>query len=246
MSRPPYQVNTMQIPPVERTVNWPPAAAGTRAGAEPAVAAGAGNKPVTVAIQQETAKVEAIKTPTQPTPSVKLDISTTREDIVALEAAAQARAAVRVVPKGEAAEAQQAVGGVEKISATAVAATAKTSAANTPSDNPLQDASPETAAKTAKLLAAGKEPGPNQPLATEEEVSKDWTTAPKAAEKKVEEPPPDPISKKLLDFLQSLWRAGGQAIDVTQVANQTLNPDKLAEGPLTYEDPSAVKKTTGV
>jgi hypothetical protein len=226
----------MQIPPVERTVNWPPAAAGTRAGAESAGAAG--NKPVTVAIQQETAKVEAVS---PPTPSVKLDISTTREDIVALEAAAQARAAVRVVPKGEAAEAQQAVGGVEKVSATA-----KTAEASTPSDSPLQDASPETAAKTAKLLAAGKEPGPNQPLSTEDEVSKDWTTAPKAAEKKLEEPPPDPISKKLLDFLQLLWRAGGQAIDVTQVANQTLNPDKLAEGPLTYDDPSAVKKTTGV
>lgn len=236
----------MQIPPVERTVNWPPAAAGTRSGAESAGAAGAGNKPVTVAIQQETAKVEAVS---PPTPSVKLDISTTREDIVALEAAAQARAAVRVLPKGETADAQQApqsVGGVDKVGAAAVAGAAKASAADTATGNPLQDASPETAAKTAKLLAAGKEPGPNQPLSTEEEVSKDWTTAPKAAEKKVEEPPPDPISKKLLDFLQLLWRAGGQAIDVTQVANQTLNPDKLAEGPLTYEDPSAVKKTTGV
>ncbi len=239
----------MQVPPVERTVNWPPAAAGTRSGTGSMVAHAADTKPVTAAIQDETTKLEAAR---KPTPSVKLIISTTQEDIAKLEAAAQARTSVRAVPKGEAAEAKavKAVGGIEPSTPTAAtqAVSQKVAATDTAAkaDNGLQNESPETAAKAAKLLEAGKEPGPNQPLAVEKDPSTDWTTTPKAVEKKPENPPPEPISKKLLDFLQQLWRAGGQAIDVAQVANQTLNPDKLAEGPLTYEDPSAVKKTTGV
>ncbi|MEO5794566.1 MAG: hypothetical protein ABIP34_05995 [Rhodoferax sp.] len=239
----------MQIPPVERTVNWPPAAAGTRSGAGSAATQGPDTQPVTAAIQEETTKLEAA---TKPTPSVKLIISTTQEDIAKLEAAAQARTAVRAVPRGEAAEAKavKAVGGVEASTPTAAtqAVSQKVAATETgaKANNGLQNESPETAAKAAKLLEAGKEPGPNQPLSTEKDPSTDWTTTPKAVEKKPENPPPEPISKKLLDFLQQLWRAGGNAIDVAQNANQTLNPDKLGEGPLTYDDPSAVKKTTGV
>lgn len=239
----------MQIPPVERTVNWPPAAAGTRSGAGPTATQGPDAKPVTAAIQEETTKQEA---ETAPTPSVKLNISTTQEEISRLEAAAQARIAVRAVPKGDAAEAKEikAVGGVDTSTPTvaAQAVSQKVAATDTAakSSNNLQNESPETAAKAAKLLQAGKELGPNQPLSTEKDPSTDWTTTPMAVEKKPENPPPEPISKKLLDFLQLLWRAGGNAIDVAHHANQTLNPDKLAEGPLTYEDPSAVKKTTGV
>nr|WP_315230525.1 hypothetical protein [uncultured Albidiferax sp.] len=240
----------MQIPPVERTVNWPPAAAGTRSGAGAGAAQGPDTPPVTAAIQEETTKVEAAS---KPIPSVKLIISATQEDIAKLEAAELARAAVRAVPKGEGAQAAQAVkavGGVEASTAAATtqAVSQKVAATDTnaKANNGLQNESPESAAKAAKLLEAGKEPGPNQPLSTEKDPSTDWTTTPKAVEKKPENPPPEPISKKLLDFLQQLWRAGGNAVDVAQVANQTLNPDKLGEGPLTYEDPSAVKKTTGV
>lgn len=239
----------MQIPPVERTVNWPPAAASTRSGAGAGAAQGPDTPPVTAAIQEETAKVEAAS---KPIPSVKLIISATQEDIAKLEAAELARAAVRAVPKGEGAQAAQAVkavGGIEPSTAAATTqkvAVSDAGAKTQNADNGLQNESPESAAKAAKLLEAGKEPGPNQPLSTEKDPSTDWTTTPKAVEKKPENPPPEPISKKLLDFLQQLWRAGGNAVDVAQVANQTLNPDKLGEGPLTYEDPSAVKKTTGV
>ena len=231
----------MQLPPVERNVNWPPAAAGSQPGGSAAVA-----KAETSAIQEATVKVEAGQ---KSEPSVKLDISSTLKEIVELEVVARARASARVAAKDPVGgvDGVSAVGGLDKAGAT----TAKAQAVNATEDsknagNGLQNASPETAAKTAKLLAAGKEPGPNQPLATEEDPSTDWTTAPKAAEKKPETPPPEPISKKLLDFLQALWRAGGNAVDVAQEANQTLNPDKLAEGPLTYTDPSAVKKTSGI
>ncbi len=201
---------------------------------------------MTTAIQEETVKIAAA---IKAEPSVKVDITTTQQEIAKLEAAAQARALTRVQPKGEAEEVK-AVGGVDAASATTatqnVTQTVNTADKSKKADNGLQNASPEDAAKIAKLLEAGKEPGPNQPLSTEKSPSTDWTVTPKAAEKKPENPPPEPISKKLLDFLQALWRAGGNAIDVAQEANKTLNPDKLAEGPLTYDDPSAVKKTSGV
>ena len=228
----------MQIPSVERTVNWPPAAA-----QEP------NTPPVTAVIQEATTRLEAVSTPT---PSVKLNISTTKEEIARLEAAAQARTTVRAEPKGEAAEAKavQAVGGMDASTATAATLPVNLTAAATETGiqarNGLQNESPETVANAAKLLEAGKQPGPNQPLSTEKDPSTDWTTTPKAVEKKLENPLPEPLFKKLLDFLQVLWRAGGDAINVTQTAHQTLNPDKLAEWPLTYENPSAVKKMTGI
>jgi hypothetical protein len=226
----------MQLPPVERNVNWPPAAVGAQLGGGAAAV-----KPVTTAIQEETVKVEAVK---KPEPSVKVDISATLKEIVALETAARARASGSPAAKDKA-DGVDAVDGVATTRATAKTQVVNPTADSAKTTHPLDKESPETAAKAAKLLAGGKEPGPNQPQALEED-SKDWTVAPKAAEKKVENPPPEPISKKLLDFLQQLWRAGGNAVDVAHTANQTLNPDKLAEGPLTYDDPSAVKKTTGV
>jgi len=235
----------MQIPPVERPVNGPPAAVGTRSGAGSAAIQEPDSHSVTAALQKETAQREALTTPT---PSVKLTISATQEDIAKLEAAAQALIAVRAVPKGEAAQAraEKAVGGVESPARLAANQKMATTDTGIKPDNGLQNESPETTAKAAKLREAGKEPGPNQPSSTEKGPSTDWTTTPKAVEKKPENPPPEPISKKLLDFLQVLWRAGGNAIDVAHTANQTLNPDQLAEGPPTYKDPSAVKKTTGI
>lgn len=227
----------MQLPSVERNVNWPLSAAGPQSGGSAAAA-----KAETSAIQEATVKVEAAS---KPEPSVKLDISTTLKEIVELEVAARARAQARVTEQGSA-NGVEAVGRVDAAGASAAAQSVNAAEESKNAGNSLQSESPETAAKAAKLLAAGKEPGPNQPTAADDEPSTDWTVAPKAAEKKPENPPPEPMSKKLLDFLQALWRAGGNAVDVAQEANKTLNPDKLADGPLTYEDPSAVKKTSGV
>jgi len=101
-------------------------------------------------------------------------------------------------------------------------------------------------AVAAKYAATGQAPGPDRPSTTGDATSKDWTVKPKSEEPKPPEPPKEPISKKLLEFLQSLWRAGGNAIDVAQGTNDILNPaNKQSDSPLTYADPSS-KKTTGV
>lgn len=103
----------------------------------------------------------------------------------------------------------------------------------------------ESAQALARYQATGQKPGPDQPSGPTEAAPKNWTEKPKVEEEKPPEPPKEPISKKLLEFLQSLWRAGGNAIDVTQNGNMVLNPPKEADGPLTYSDPTA-KKTTGL
>ncbi|WP_326534971.1 hypothetical protein [Pseudorhodoferax sp.] len=103
----------------------------------------------------------------------------------------------------------------------------------------------ETAQALGRYQATGQKPGPDQPSGPDEAAPKNWTEKPKIQEEKPPEPPKEPISKKLLDFLQSLWRAGGNAIDVAQNGNLVLNPPKDADSPVTYADPSA-KKTTGL
>lgn len=231
----------MQLPSVERTASWPPAAAGTHSGI-----GAAAPKAESALIQEATAKVEAVAS--KPEPSTKVDISTTQQEIAALEAAARLRASIQPAAKEKADEA----GGIKAVadvgSTAANAATAAVSAATAEAkklQDPVQSAAPEDTAKTAKLVDAGKEPGPNQPTTTEKGPSKDWTTTPQASDKKVENPPPEPLSKKLLDFLQALWRAGGNAVDVNnQATNQVLNSEKQSEGPLTYSDPTVVKKTS--
>ena len=111
----------------------------------------------------------------------------------------------------------------------------------------VTDAAPtsETAQALGRYQATGQKAGPDQPSGPTYAAPKNWTEKPKVEEEKPPEPPKEPISKKLLDFLQSLWRAGGNAIDVAQTGNLTLNPPKDADGPVTYADPSA-KKTTGL
>lgn len=70
-------------------------------------------------------------------------------------------------------------------------------------------------------------------------AEKDWTIR-RPAPEKVEEPPKEPIGKLLLDFLHSVWRASGSAIELAQMQqqNQNQNPDatpgELAKAELTY------------
>ena len=79
--------------------------------------------------------------------------------------------------------------------------------------------------------------------------SKDWTIRRPDTEKVVE-PPLPPISRLLLDFLQSVWRASGGAIEIAQAQNQSLpvndrnpnaTPGLFAKEDLTYT-PSKIKK----
>ena len=80
--------------------------------------------------------------------------------------------------------------------------------------------------------------------------SKDWTIK-RPAPEKVEFPPPEPISKLLMDHLKLLWQASAAAVQVQQqVRNQSEMTPNNANGPqgvnveqvLTYS-PTKINKT---
>jgi hypothetical protein len=82
---------------------------------------------------------------------------------------------------------------------------------------------------------------------------KDWTIH-RPAPEKVEDPPPEPISKMLVEHIKSLWLASASAVQVQQqVKNQldatqpNLNatPGVLSSQSLTYS-PSKVNKTENI
>ncbi|MFY8042983.1 MAG: hypothetical protein ACOVOD_08655 [Rhodoferax sp.] len=59
--------------------------------------------------------------------------------------------------------------------------------------------------------------------------SKDWTIHRPKAEK-VEDPPPKPISRVLMDHLKTVWTASASAVQIEQVKNQ-LDPPKYNATP---------------
>lgn len=108
----------------------------------------------------------------------------------------------------------------------------------------------------------GEGVGPNRPEAVYTSVSdparrgseaatspKDWTIK-RPEPEKVEVPPPKPIATLLLEYLQSVWRASGNAVEIAQAQNQSqhlnqnnpnASPGQLAKEELTYA-PSKIKK----
>lgn len=81
-------------------------------------------------------------------------------------------------------------------------------------------------------------------------ASKDWTIQ-RPTPEKVEDPPPVPISKLLLDQIKSLWLASASAVQVQQQVRSQLDtshpspdaiPGQLAKQVLTYS-PSKINKT---
>lgn len=100
--------------------------------------------------------------------------------------------------------------------------------------------------KAAEALYSGTV-DPAQPGSQNAAVERDWTIR-RPEPQKVEDPPPVPISKLLLEFLQSVWRASGTAVEVAQSQNQNLNlnpnatPGQLVKEELTYT-PSKISKT---
>ena len=82
--------------------------------------------------------------------------------------------------------------------------------------------------------------------------NRDWTTP--EEKKLVEELPPDPrpepVYKQLLDFIQSMWRASGTAIELAQEVNKMTLQERMAlqaknDADFTYSDPK-VKRTGGL
>lgn len=83
-------------------------------------------------------------------------------------------------------------------------------------------------------------------------IGKDWTIHRPVTEK-VEDPPPVPIAKLLMDHIKSIWAASASAIQVEQVKNQldlseskpNTSPGVVAKEVLTYS-PSKINKTENI
>lgn len=91
---------------------------------------------------------------------------------------------------------------------------------------------------------------PDKPSAPEA-PNRDWTEVKKKeTAKEPPEPPKEPIYKQLIEFIQSMWRASGSAIELAQDINKTTLAERLAQQvkndePLTYSDPK-IKRTDGL
>nr|WP_279087428.1 hypothetical protein [Comamonas thiooxydans] len=82
---------------------------------------------------------------------------------------------------------------------------------------------------------------PEKPSAPDTE-NRDWTLAEEVKQKEeVEEPPKEPISKQLIEFIQSMWRASAQAVEQAQETSKSedlLQSKQPARNePLTYSEP---------
>ena len=91
---------------------------------------------------------------------------------------------------------------------------------------------------------------PDKPSAPDA-PNRDWTEVKKKETvEEPPEPPKEPIYKQLLEFLQSMWRASGSAIELAQDVNKTTLQERMAQQarndePLTYSD-RKVKCTGGL
>ena len=89
---------------------------------------------------------------------------------------------------------------------------------------------------------------PEKPSVADSE-NRDWTLAEEVKQKEeVEEPPKEPISKQLIEFIQSMWRASAQAVEQAQEVSKSedvLQTKQSARSePLTYSEPR-IKRTGG-
>jgi hypothetical protein len=85
-----------------------------------------------------------------------------------------------------------------------------------------------------------------------EVANRDWTMtdAQKKAEvdkpEKTEEPPKEPLYKQMLEYIQSMWRASAQVVEMAEKINKTTPEDPtikpVRDEPVTYADPK-VKRT---
>ena len=93
---------------------------------------------------------------------------------------------------------------------------------------------------------------PEKPSAPQE-VNRDWTlpeTKKETPKEELEIPPRPPLYQQLIDFIQSMWRASGSAIEAAQEMNKVTLHERAAQQvkndePLTYSDPK-VKRSGGL
>ena len=67
---------------------------------------------------------------------------------------------------------------------------------------------------------------PVRPGAEAANPPKDWTIK-RPAPEKVEDPPPEPLSKILIDHIKSLWEASASAVQVQQQVRNQLEPQPV-------------------
>lgn len=115
---------------------------------------------------------------------------------------------------------------------------------------PVRAVNPANAAESVDRVGEGRSPvrEPDKPSSPDME-NRDWTLAQEIKQKEeVEEPPKEPISKQLIEFIQSMWRASAQAVEqaqeVSQADDQLRNKQIVRNEPLTYSEPK-VKRTGG-
>jgi len=119
---------------------------------------------------------------------------------------------------------------------------------NNISENAVQKAEQAQKASEA-VFRSVQDPVQRSPNA--ERPENDWTIK-RPQPQKVEDPPPEPISKRLLEFLRSMWRASGSVVEMAQPQatgqneapnqnNPQATPGVLAKENLTYT-PSKIKK----
>lgn len=117
---------------------------------------------------------------------------------------------------------------------------------------PVRPINPPNPVESTDRLGEGavvREPGkPSAP----DTSNRDWTATEaqkKEAAQEPPQPPKEPLSKQLLEFIQSMWRASSMAIDMADNVNKTTQQERMAqqvrEEPLTYSDPK-VKRTGGL
>ena len=68
-------------------------------------------------------------------------------------------------------------------------------------------------------------------------VSRDWTVQ-RPAPEKVEDPPPVPISKVLLEHLHTLWEASASAVQVQQQVRSQVEGNNPALNPMGHAQPA--------
>ena len=82
---------------------------------------------------------------------------------------------------------------------------------------PVRPVNAVNAAESVDKLGEGRTVRePEKPSAPDTE-NRDWTRPEEVKQKEVvEEPPKEPISKQLIEFIQSMWRASAQAVEQAQ------------------------------
>jgi hypothetical protein len=107
---------------------------------------------------------------------------------------------------------------------------------------------------TIVTVSGKKAASPDKPSSSTEQPNKDWTeTKKKATTEEPKKPPVEPISKRLIDFLNSMWKASGSVVELaaeqaSAEANRLGNEQQkqgLSTNLLVYTDPK-VKRGGGL